>query len=115
MPKIKVSNAKKVRLIVKDFKEFTATAKDELYCPLCCCIVKHEKPFFVEQHIATLMHRKVFIRTNSAETSDTQQTFISAGKQQDFATKLVYAFASCNILLAKLNHVAIQKLLQDLG
>ena len=82
MPKIKVSNAKKVRSIIyKDFKEFTATAKDELYCPLCCCIVKHEKRFFVEQHVATLKLRKVIEKTNSAGTSDTLQTFISAGKQ----------------------------------
>ena len=53
MPKIKVSDGRKVRLIIKDFKEFTVTPKDELYCPLCCCIVKHEKRFFVEQHVAT--------------------------------------------------------------
>ena len=34
MPKTKVSNAKKVRSIVKDFKEFTATPKDKLHPPL---------------------------------------------------------------------------------
>ena len=43
MPKIKVSDGRKVQSIIKDFKEFTVTPKDELYCPLCCCIVKHEK------------------------------------------------------------------------
>ena len=91
MSKIKVPNAKKVRSIIKDFKKFTATAKDELYCMLCCCIVKHEKRFFSEQHVATLKHRKVIEKTNSAGTSDAQQTFISAGKQ-DIATKLVHAF-----------------------
>ena len=73
MPKIKVSNAKKIRSIIKDFKEFTATANDELHCPLCCCIVMHEKRFFVEQYVATLKHRKVIEKTNSAGTSDTQQ------------------------------------------
>ena len=102
-------------MITKDFKEFTATAKDELYCPLCCCIAKHEKRFFVEQHVATLKHRKVIEKTNSAGTSDTQQTFVSAGKQQDFATKLVHAFVSCDIPLAKLNHPAIQKVFRDSG
>ena len=96
MPKIKVSNAKKVRSII--LKEFTATVKDELYC----CIVKHEKRFFVEQHVATLKHRKVIEKTNSAGTSDTQEAFISAGKQKNFATKLVHAFVSCDIPLAKL-------------
>ena len=115
MPKIKASNAKKVRSITKDFKEFTATAKDEPYCPLCCWIVKHEKRFFVEQHVATLKHRKVIEKTNSAGTSDTQQTFISAGKQQDFAKKLVHAFLSFDIPLTKLNHPAIQKLFRDFG
>ena len=40
---------------------------------------------------------------------------ISAGKQQDFATKLVHAFVSCDIPLAKLNHPPIQKLFRDLG
>ena len=107
MPKIKVFNVKKVRSIIKDFKEFTATAKDELYCPLCCCIVKHEKQFFVEQHVATLEQRNGVEKTYSAGTLDTQQTFISADKQQDFATKLVHAFVSCDIPLAKLNHPAI--------
>ena len=114
MPKIKVCNAKKVRSIIKDFKKFTATPKDELHWPLCCCIVRHEKRFFVEQHVATLKHRKGIEKTNSAGTSDTRQTFISAGKQPDFATKLVQAFASCDIPLAKLNHPAIQKLFRDL-
>ena len=107
MPKIKVFNAKKVRSIIKDIKEFTATPKDKLYCPLCCCIVKHEKRFFVEQHVVTLKHRKVIEKTNSAGTSDTRQTFISADKQKDFAIKLVQALASCDIPLAKLNHPAI--------
>ena len=115
MPKIKIFNAKKVRSIVKDSKEFTATPKDELYCTLCCCIVKHEKRFFVEQDVATFKHGKSTEKTNSSGTSVTRQTFISAGKQQDFATKLVQAFASCDIPLAKLNHPAIQKLFRDLG
>ena len=127
MPKIKVFNAKKIQSIIKDFKEFRVTAKDELYYPLWCCIVKHKKRFFVEQHVATLKHRKVIQKTNSAGTlhtqqtfisagtSDTKQTFISAGKLQDFATKLVHSFESCDIPLAKLNHLAIQKLFRDLG
>ena len=115
MRKIKVFNAKKVPSIIKDFKEFTATAKDKLHCPLCCCIVKHEKQFFVEQHVVTLKHRKVTEKTNSAGTLDTQQTFISAGKQQHFATKFAHAFVSCNIPLAKLNHPAIQELFRDFG
>ena len=68
----------------------------------------------MEQYVATLKHRKVIEKTNSAGTSDTQQTFVSAGKQQDFATKLVQAFASCEIPLEKLNHPAIQKLFRDL-
>ena len=101
--------------MIKDFKEFTVTPKNELYCPLCYYIVKHEKQFFVEQHVATLKHRKSIERKNNAATSDTRQTFISAGKQQDFATKLVQVFASCDIQLAKLNHPAIQKLFRDLG
>ena len=101
MPKVKVSDAKKVRSIINDFKEFTVTPKDELYCPLCCCIVKHEKRFFVEQHVATLKHKKSIEKTNIAGTSDTRQTFINAGKQQDFATKLVQAFASSDIPLVK--------------
>ena len=50
-----------------------------------------------------------------AGSSDTQQIFISAGKQQDFATKVVNAFVSCDISLAKLNRPAIQKLFRDLG
>ena len=79
MPKIKVANARKVRSIIKDFKEFTVTPKDELYCPLCSYIVKHEKRFFVEQHVATLKHRKGVEKANSTATSDTRQTFISFG------------------------------------
>ena len=76
MPKIKVSDGRKVRSIIKDFKEFTVTPKDELYCPLCCCIVKHEKRFFVEQHVATLKHRKGVEKAKSAGTSDTRQTSV---------------------------------------
>ena len=72
MPKIKVSDARKVRSIIKDFKEFTVTPKDELYSPLCCCIVKHEKRFFVEHHVATLKHRKGVEKANSVGTSDTR-------------------------------------------
>ena len=71
MPKIKVSNAKKVQLIIQDFKEFTATPKDELYCLICHCIVKYEKRFLVKQHVATLKHRKGIEKTNSAGTLDT--------------------------------------------
>ena len=115
MPKTKVSVARKVRSIIKDFKEFTVTPKDELYCPLCCCIVKHEKRFFVEQHVATLKHRKGVEKANSAGTSDTRQTFISSGEHQDFATKLVQAFASPDIPMAKVNHPAIRQLFRDLG
>ena len=115
MPKIKVSDMRKVRSIIKDFKEFTVTPKDELYCPLCCCIVMHEKRFFVEQHVATLKHRKGVEKAKSAGTSDTRQTFISSGEHQDFATKLVQAFASAEIPMAKVNHPAIRQLFRDLG
>ena len=115
MPKIKVSDGRKVRSIIKDFKEFTVTPKDELYCPLCCCIVKHEKRFFVEQHVATLKHRKGVEKAKSAGTFDTRQTFISSGEHQDFATKLVQAFASADIPMAKANHPAIRQLFRDLG
>ena len=115
MPKIKVSDARKVRSIIKDFKEFTVTPKDELHCQLCCCIVKHEKRFFVEQHVATLKHRKGVEKANSAGTSDTRQTFISSGEHQDFATKLVQTFASSDIPMAKVNHPAFRQLFRDLG
>ena len=61
----------------------------------------------MQQDVATLKNRKGIEKTNSAGTSDTRETFISGGKQQDFATKLVQAVASCGIPLAKLNHPAI--------
>ena len=88
MPKIKVSDARKVRSIIKDFKEFTVTPKNELYCPQCCGILKHEKRFFVKQHVATLKHRKNVEKANSAGTFDTRQTFISSGEHQDLQQNL---------------------------
>ena len=115
MPKIKVSDGRKVRSIIKDFKEFTVTPKDELYCLPCCCIVKLEKRFFVEQHAATLKHRKGVEKAKSAGTSVTRKTFISSGEHQDFATKLAQAFASADIPMAKVNHSAIRQLFRDLG
>ena len=115
MLKVKVLDAKKIRSIMKDFKEFTITLKSKLYCPLCCCIVNYEKRFFADQQVATLKHKKGIEKTNSARTSDTQQTFINAGNQENFATKLVQAFALGNIPMVKLNHSAIQKIFRDLG
>ena len=69
----------------------------------------------MEQHVATLKHRKGVEKANSAGTSDTGQTFISSGEHQDFATKLVQAFASSDIPMAKVNHPTIRQLFRDLG
>jgi len=43
MPKVKVSHAKKVRLIIKDFKEFAVKLKDRLYCQLFAAQFKNKK------------------------------------------------------------------------
>ena len=69
----------------------------------------------MEQHVATLKHRKGVEKAKSAETSDTRQTFISSGEHQDFATKLVQAFASADIPMAKVYHPGIRQLFRDSG
>ena len=68
----------------------------------------------MEQHVATLKHRKGVEKANSAGTSDTRQTFISSCEHQDFSTKLVQAFASSDIPMAKVYHPAIRQLFRDL-
>ena len=97
MPKVKVSVEKKIRSIIKDFKEYTMTPQNKLYYLICCCIGNHEKRFFVEQHVAALKHKKDIKKTNIAGTSGTRQTFINAGEQEGFTSKLAQAFASSDI------------------
>jgi len=58
MPKVKLSSTTKNKAIGKDFEEFTGTPNEKLYYQVCCCIVKHEKRFFLEQHVATGKHEK---------------------------------------------------------
>jgi len=58
MPTVKLSSATKIKATRKDFEEFTATPNVKLYCQVCCCIIKYEKCFFVEQHVATGKHQE---------------------------------------------------------
>jgi len=64
MPKLKLSSATKIKEIRKGFEEFAATSNQEIYCQVCCCIVEHEKPLFLEQHVATEKHQKDIEKRN---------------------------------------------------
>ena len=103
---------KRTFLRSKNVKKRTKTYEKRI---LCKFTFKHEKRFFEEQHVATLKQRKGVEKAKSAGTSDTRQTFISSGEHQDFATKLVQAFVSADIPMAKVNHPAIRLLFGNLG
>ena len=116
MPKVKVSNAKKIRSIMKDFKEFTITPKNKLYCLLCCWIVNHEKRFFVEQHVATLKHKKASKKQIVLESwihNKCLKTLVNKNILPQNLFKFLHQVIY--IPLVKLNHSAIQKIFQDLG
>ena len=63
IPKVKLSSATKVKAIRKYFEELTATPNEKLYCQVCFCI-KHEKRFYVEQHVETGKHQEGIEKRN---------------------------------------------------
>ncbi|CAK8676969.1 unnamed protein product [Clavelina lepadiformis] len=98
MPKVKESNAAKVKAIVNEFKDFTISPTEKLFC----------------QHLATLKHKKG-IEARTTRSSALQQAFIHPVQLNNFTSQLVRAFASSDIPLVKVQHLSIRKLFVDLG
>ncbi len=111
MPKVKDSQASKIKKIVREHAEFQATPKDELYCKVCCCIVKHKKKFFVDQHLNTAKHKNGI--AGGSNKPATQQFFPIVRK--DFTERLVKAFAESDIALEKVNNKSLRSLFESLG
>ena len=81
MPKIAQSPISKVNAYVAEFpEEFKKTHKNELYCFLCECVVKHEKRFFVTRHLSGARQCKLKVNPPTA----TQQ-FLPPASGTDFA------------------------------
>ena len=109
MPKVKVSQSTKIKKIVHEYPAFQATPRNELYCKVCCCVVKHEKMFFVEQHLNTAKHK-----SGNAGESNKTQSFIPVIRK-DFTEQLVKAFAASDIPLEKVQNQSLKNLFESLG
>lgn len=110
MPKIKVSDSKKIKTIMDTFPgEFQSTPKNELYCKLCNVIVQHSKNFFVEKHRSTEKHKK---NIDSNEPCSTQKFIVT---KSDFNQKLTEAFLSADIPLYKIRNKKLRELFNLIG
>lgn len=115
MPKRRRPSHEKVRKLVAKYpQEFICTAKNDLWCKKCCCIVNHSKSFFVESHRCTKKHKLKPPSSSSSISNSLQQTLILfPGKS--FTDTVIHAFLSADIPLFKLNNPSLKALFSSFG
>ena len=111
MPKIAQSPLSKANAYVAEFpEEFKKTPKNELYCFLCECVVKHEKRFFVTSHLSAARQCKLKVNPPTA----TQQ-FLPTASGTDFAKEVARVFLSADIPLKKQRNPDFRNLFSKMG
>lgn len=86
MPKVAVPSFAKVRAITQKYpREFISSEHNELFCQICCVVVKHEKMFFVDKHRSTQKHQRGIDINIGTENTQTSLKF----KSSDFSEKPV--------------------------
>ena len=111
MPKIAQIPLSKVNAYVAEFpEEFKKTPKNEIYCFLCECVVKHEKRFFVTSHLPGARNFELKLNPPIA----TQQ-FLPTASGTDFAKEVVRVFLAADIPLKKLGNTDLRNLFSEMG
>ena len=111
MPKIAQSPLSKANAYVAEFpEEFKKTPKNELYCFLCECVVKHEKRFFVTSHFSGARQCKLKVNPPTA----TQQ-FLPTASGTEFAKEVIRVLLSADIPLKKQRNPDLRNLFSKMG
>jgi len=116
MPKVKPSDAIRLKSIVSEFGEDAFSSDGSiLFCKLCEVKVAAEKRFTVQQHIGREKHKRAVEHSNKQKKAQlllSQSIAKKVDTSSEFCKELCDVLVSANIPLSKINNPELKRFLE---